>query len=114
MAKLLLDYDPITGERVYFGFNNHENRVTITHEQDVDEHLKLAHAQAIDDNFTKKGIKNDWWKYASLPNIIIIEMKQKYGVDVHNKNHWPRVIELINTVYPRFKTTAKIHRVRDR
>ncbi len=78
MAKLLLDYNPITGERVFFGFNNHENKVTITHEQDVDEHLKLAHAQAIDDTFTKKGIKNDWWKYASVPNVIIIDMKNKF------------------------------------
>ena len=111
--KLLLDYNPLTGERVWFGTTN-ENKVTITHEQDVDHYLKLAHAQYVDDEFTKQGMKNDWWKYASIPNIIIIEMKQKHGVDLHNKNHWPKILQLLNTEYSRFKTTSKIHRVRDR
>ena len=111
--KLLLDYNPITGERVWFGTTN-ENKVTITHEQDVDHYLNLAHAQYVDDDFTKQGMKKDWWKYASIPNIIIIEMKQKHGVDLHNKNHWPKILQLLNTEYARFKTTSKTHRVRDR
>ncbi len=114
VAKLLLDNDPITGEKVWFGFNNHENKVEITHEQDVQSFLDYAHSKAVDDDFTKRGIKNEMWKYATLPNIVIMEMKQKHGVDIHNKNDWPKVLELINTEYSRFKTTGKVHRLRSR
>ena len=114
VAKLLLDNDPITGEKVWFGFNDHENKVEITHEQDVQSFLDRAHYESADDDFTKRGIKNELWKYATLPNIIIMEMKQKHGVDINNKNDWPKVLELINTEYSRFKTTSKVHRVRSR
>ena len=111
--RMLLDFNPLTGERVWFGTTN-ENKVTITHEQDVDYFLKIAHSQAVDDDFTKKGMKNEFWKYASIPNIIILEMKQKHGVDLHNKNDWPKILELLNTEYSRFKTTTKTHRLRKR
>lgn len=114
MSRLLLDHDPITGEQVWFGFNDHENKVEVTHTQDVSNLLTIAHAHAVDDEVTKKGIKNDLWKYATLPNIIIMEMKQKHGVDITDKNDWPKIIELINTEYSRFKTTSKIHRLRKR
>jgi len=111
--KLLLDHDPITGEKVWFGSEPDSNKVVITHEQDVSEHLKRAHSQYVDDDLTKKGMKDDFWKYASIPNIIIMEMKQKHGVDINNKNHWPRVFKLLNTEYSRFKTTSKTHRLKD-
>ena len=111
--KLLLDADPITGEKVWFGADKATNQVTITHEQDVDDHLKRAHSQYVDDDLTKKGMKEDFWKYASIPNIIILEMKQKHGVDINNKHHWPRVFKLLNTEYSRFKTTSKFHRPKD-
>lgn len=114
MKKLLLDYNPLTRERVYFSAGGHENKIQITHEQDVDEHLRRTHAQSVDDDFTKRGIHNDMWKYASIPNIIIMEMKQKHGVDFFDKNDWPKVLDLINTEYSRFKTTTRTHRERRR
>ena len=110
--KLLLDFDPITGERVWFGSSG-DGKVTITHEQDIDDHLKRAHAQYVDEDLTRRGMKEDFWKYASLPNIVILEMKQKHGVDLHNKAHWPRIFKLLNTEYSRFKTTSKVHNVKD-
>ena len=111
--KLLLDHNPITGEKVFFGTDPATDKIVITHEQDVSEHLKRAHAQYVDDDFTKKGMKSDFWKYASIPNIIIMEMKQKHGVDINKKEHWPRVFKLLNTEYSRFKTTDKFHRPKD-
>ena len=114
MTKLLLDYNPLTGERVTFGFNDHENKIEITHEQDVSRHLALAHDQMVDDDQTKRGIRKDFWKYATVPNIVIMQMKQKHGVDFFDKNDWPKVLELLNTEYSRFKTTSKVHRERKR
>lgn len=114
MSKLLLDHNPLSNESVFFSFNDHDNQVTITHEQDVTEHLKLAHGAAIDDNLTRDGMRKDMWKYAHVPNSVIIEMKQKHGVDFFDRNDAAKVFDLLNTEYARFKTTSKVHKVRKR
>lgn len=114
MPKLLLDHNPLTGESSYFSFNDHDDQITITHEQDVTQHLKLAHSDATDDQLTKDGMKADMWKYAHVPNSVIVEMKTKHGVDFFDKNDATKVFDLLNTEYSRFKTTTKTHRVRKR
>ncbi len=112
--KLLLDYNPLSRETVWFSADSATNQVTITHEQDVEPHLRLAHANAVDDDLTKAGIGNDMWKYAHIPNTIIIEMKQKHGVDIFDRNDQQKVFDLLNGEYSRFKTTTKHHRPRKR
>lgn len=112
--KLLLDYDPLSRDSVFFEFNSHDDMVTITHEQDVTDSLKLAHECAVDDNMTANGIKNDMWRYAHVPNVVIVEMKQKHGVDFFSRNDASKVFDLLNTEYKAFKTTTKTHRVRKR
>lgn len=112
--KLLLDYNPFSRESVFFEFNHHDDMVTITHEQDVTENLRFAHECAVDDNLTRDGIKHDMWKYAHVPNSVIVEMKQKHGVDFFDKNDAAKVFDLLNTEYAAFKTTTKTHRIKRR
>jgi hypothetical protein len=110
--RKILDYDPLTKEEVWWDSDVAQNKVTITHSQDVEPHLNLAHALAMDEDRSNKGIKKDMWHYAKVPNIIIMEMKQKHGVDFFDKNDWPRVFHLLNTEYSRFKTTHKTHEIK--
>lgn len=114
MTKRLLDFNPLSGEKVWFEYDQAIDSMTIKHEQDVSKHLDIAHARMIDDNYTRKGIKNDMLHYAHLPNIVIMKMLAEDGVDVASKNDEKRVFELLNTKYKRFKTTNKIHNVRSR
>jgi len=112
MTKRLLDYNPLSGEKVWFEYGQHNDQMTITHEQDVSGILDYAHHKATNLDYTKKGIKEDWWHYAKVPNSIILEMKQKHGVDFFNQNDARRVFKLLNTEYKRFKTTEKQHNVK--
>ncbi len=112
MTKRLLDFNPLSGEKVWFEYTAHNDEVSITHEQDVSDLLDLAHYRATDGNYSAKGIKDDWWHYAKVPNSVIIEMKQKHGVDFFSKNDAKRVFQLLNSEYKRFKTTEKTHNVR--
>jgi hypothetical protein len=112
MARHLLDYDPLNREAVYFDYNEGAGKVTITHSQDITPVIELAQALAKDENRTKKGIKQDMWHYAKVPSTIIVEMKQKHGVDFFDKNDWPRVFKLLNTEYPYLKTTHKNHSIK--
>lgn len=108
----VLDFNPLTGERVLFDYDAHEDRMVLTHQQDVRRELAFSHAKSVDDNATKRGIKNDLWHYARVPNIVIMEMKNKHGVDFFDKNHKKRVFELLNTEYAYCKTTDKKHAIR--
>jgi hypothetical protein len=112
MTKRLLDFNPVTGERMYFEYSHSDDKMVISHEQDVQSALDYSHAKAADTDLTRKGIKNDLWHYARVPNIVIMEMKEKHGVEFFNKNHSKRVFELLNTEYKHCKTTDKTHNVR--
>ncbi len=44
---------------------------------------------------------------AKIPNIVIEKWKAEFGVDVLNKDHWPKVKKLLNDPeYRWLKTTA--------
>jgi hypothetical protein len=110
VARHILDHNPQTGETTYFDYS--DERVVITHTQDVTPILKMAHYWTNKESKTDYGIKNDMWHYARVPNIIILEMKTKHGVDFFDKNDKPRVFHLLNTEYARFKTTHKRHSIK--
>ena len=112
--KRLLDFNPLSGEKVWFEYDQHIDSMTITHEQDVSKHLDIAHARMIDENYTRKGVKNDLLHYAHVPNTVILKMKMEDGVDLFSKADEKRVFELLNTKYKRLKTTTKVHNVRNR
>ena len=112
MSKLVLDHNPLSGETIYFSFNDHDDQVVITHEQDVTSYLRDAHYMATDAQHTRDGISHDMWHYAHVPNNIIIEMKQKHGVDFFDRNDAPKVFKLLNDEYRQFKTTQGHHSIK--
>jgi hypothetical protein len=108
--RRLVDRNPLTGESVWYEFNHSDHSATITHEQDVESVLERNIAAANDDDKTKRGIKNDLWKYASIPNIVQIEWKQKFGVDIMNRDHQKAMFKLLNSPeYAYLKCTTKHH-----
>lgn len=110
MTRRLIDRNPITGESVWYQYNAAEEQATITHEQDIAALLDANKAAANDEEKTRRGIKNDWWKYATIPNVVQIEWKQKFGVDVFNRDHQKAVFKLLNSPdYRYLKTTTKTH-----
>ena len=109
MTKRLLDFNPVSGEKVWFQYDQSIDSMTITHEQDVSQHLDLAHEMAVDQNYTARGMKKDMWHYAHVPNTTVLKMLMEDGVDLSNKDHQKRAFELLNTKYKRCKTTEKTH-----
>lgn len=110
--SLVLDWNPLSRERVLFDFDEHTQQMVLTHQQDCTRELAFAHAKAADGDASKRGIKNDHWHYARVPNIVIMEMKQKHGVDFWDKNDEKRVFQLINTEYAWCKTTDGRHSIK--
>ena len=83
----------------------------IVRSQDVNRVLDMASVMAKDEDYTKRGIKNDHWHYARIPTVVLEEMKEKHGVWWEDKNDHKhkKFFRVLNAHYPKFKTTAWNH-----
>lgn len=95
--KRVLDYNPITGETVFFEYDHLESKVTLTHEQDVSPIIERNKALHGHQDWKKAARKDDLVKYASVPNTVIIKWKQELGVDLFNPDDRKKVFKLLNS-----------------
>lgn len=96
MTKRVLDYDPYTGVTTYFDYDYATDKTTVGMEQDVSLVLDVNKARQNETEYSKMGIKNEWWHMATIPTIVIERWKNEKGVDVFNKDHWKAVKRLLN------------------
>ena len=110
--KYLIDKDPITGEECYAHFDE-EGNVRIEHSAsmaDVKRILEWNKAKANDEDATRKGMKDDWWHYARIPNIVALKWLNEHGVNIYDRNHQKAMFRLLNSPeYKYLKTTDKVH-----
>lgn len=105
----ILDYNPITGEKVTFDWHEAEGTFTIGHHQDTTAIIEANKIQ-VRDSDAKLQVKKGWLKYASIPNIVVLKWKLEHGVDFFNEDHWPKVMGLLNSRdYRYLKTTEMNH-----
>lgn len=100
-----LDYDPVTGLRYDYDFDEMTGRASITTSQDVQAVLDYTKALA-NDGATDKGIKKGWWLYAKVPAIVQLQMRAK-GIKLEDPTATKRIIAEINANYPHLKCTQK-------
>jgi hypothetical protein len=99
------DYDPLTGIRTDFEYDETTGNVHLHKTQDVEHLLDYTKALA-NDGLTDRGIKKGFWLYAKIPPIEMLKMRAK-GINVEDGRHIDRVIAEINTNYPYLKCTQK-------
>jgi hypothetical protein len=106
--ELIADYNPLTGERCVI--KTEDGKLHITNEQDPTAILESATDLRNREGYSQRGIKEDHWHYARIPNGVMLEMKAKYGVDMMApKPDWKAIFKCINAHYPWLKTTTKTH-----
>jgi hypothetical protein len=111
LTKRVVDYNPYTGITTTVDYCHASDTTIIGTEQDVSSLLDFNKKLQNDDDYTKKGIKDGWWHYATYPPIIINKWLAEFGVNVFNKDHQKKVLELTNRPEYRYlKTTTKMHR----
>lgn len=110
MAKTF-DYSPDHG-MFYEIEDNAQNpgELFIRPIQDVQPVLDFTKAKR-NSGLNDRGIKQEWWHYATIPPIVQVAMKDK-GIDFHKKSHMPRVLKEINENYPHLKCTDLKHAIK--
>ena len=99
------------GVESYIVTPEHETEGTAIHyRQDIEPTIDYC-AALRKDGLTDSGIKRDLWQYAHIPPVVIMKLKNEYGVDVFNRNHYPKLFKLLNTEFQYLKTTDKRHTV---
>jgi hypothetical protein len=108
MQEMLIDKDPLTGQECWAHIDGDD--VRIQHVQNLTSLIERNKALQNDEQYSADGIKNDWWHYANIPNILILKWKQELGIDVFNKDHSKAMFSLLNSPeYKYLKTTTKMH-----
>lgn len=94
MHKALLDIDPLTGVRQYFGWDNDGNEYLVDEIDQahtkaiIDQNKRLANADA--------GRGKDMRLVASVPPQVQFEWLDKHGVEFWNPAHKDGVKRLLN------------------
>jgi hypothetical protein len=106
MSKRLFDYDPETGIRIDFEDTGGDS-FALHYSQDAEpilEENKLKQSAGRDYYAHDK----DMWRVASIPILVQYKWMTEHGVDIMNKDHWPKVRQLLNSSDYRYLKTAEI------
>jgi hypothetical protein len=109
MAKFV-EYEADRGLATYEDMN--DGHLQVHYRQDVEPVLEYT-KKIRNDGLADLGIKRDMWHYAHVPPVVILKWRFEHGVDIFNKDHMPKVLQLLNTEYKALKTTDKTHTVRN-
>lgn len=61
-----------------------------------------------DSGYVDRGIKKDWWNYATIPMSVVVKMRTE-GYDIFNKEQTQECLRHINQHYPYLKNTYLHH-----
>ena len=97
MTKRLLENNLQTGEKTYHHYDWQSGKTFIEVVQDVKPYLERNKRLQNGDNNKGRGKKMDFMHIATIPNNVIVRLKEEHGVDVFNKDDLPKLERLLNS-----------------
>ena len=101
--KRTIDYDPFTGIKTSHDYDHSSGKTLIFQEQDVERILKQNKADQLSGKNTNKG---DYKHFARVPLTVLLEWKEKHGVDWNKAEDLPKIERLLSSNEYRFLRTA--------
>ena len=103
------DWNPDRGTWYEHDYDEQTGKTIIHTKQDVKP--VVDHATRIrDSGYNDRGIKKGWWRYATIPAHVELELRQK-GINIYNKHQTNELLKILDRDYPWLKYTNKKHRV---
>lgn len=96
------DYDPLTGTRYDFDYDEQTGKAEIITSQDIEHTLEVA-KMSRDHGLKDHGIKENWFHYAEIPLVYLLKMR-KMGIAWDDPKEINRAV---NTYWPELKMTTK-------
>lgn len=79
-----------------FKYDHDTDSMVVNRVQDVQPLLELNKKELNGDSMYGPAVNKGMRKVASIPLVIIEKWKRELGVDVFNKDHMPRVKQILN------------------
>jgi len=92
MARRLIDHNAFTGCSTWHHYDHGTGKTWIETTQDVSRIIDNNKAQQNSGVNSRRG---DYWKFATVPNNVIVQLKNECGIDVFNKDDLPKLEKLI-------------------
>jgi len=105
MSRKFLSFDQTTGLLTSTAFEDGRN--IVKYQQDVTPFFDIAARARADTDHWKKGVKESFAYAAFVPDLVIVDMKTRFGVNFYDKHQRKRVLQLLDTEYPKCKATDK-------
>lgn len=87
-------------------YHEEEGKMILNYSQDVEAVLDANHARREAEGSC--GRIGEFHKTFSVPEVIMLEIKFKYGWDYQNPDHWPLVKKILKgPEYAKFRATNR-------
>jgi hypothetical protein len=80
--------------------------------QDVEPILDYAKEMRAERAGERNMRSHDMLHFATIPEVVIIKLLNEYGVNVFDRNDYPKLFKLLNGEFAYLKTTDMIHTVK--
>jgi hypothetical protein len=100
-----LSYNPTSG--LMTSTAEEDGRNVVKYEQQLQGHWDLTQEARNSGDLWAKGIKEEMVLAAFVPDLVIVDMLTRFGVNFYDKNQRKRVLQLIETEYPKCKMVNK-------
>lgn len=115
MSKRLLDWDPEARIATYHHFDELTKETSIEEVQDytpfIEWNKKIQNSGVGEggrlNEYERRGIKNEWFHVARIPNLIAMKWLREEGIDIFNKDHFKKVKQKLNDPEYRYLRTGK-------
>ena len=97
MNKRLFDVDPGSLTQEIYHYDPITKKSYIQRTQNVEPYLEKNKKLANCPEYQAAGKKQDFMHIATIPNEVIVEIKDKHGIDVWNKDDLPKLERLLQS-----------------
>lgn len=108
--SIISPYDPLTGITQYMNYDAATDEAVFESVGDAEPVLEFNRSLANDSEITKTGIKNEFWRYASIPAIVQVKLMAEKGINIWKREHGNRLSQVLEDPdYRYLKCTSKRH-----
>jgi len=109
MKKRMLGMNPLTRTYEYHYYDHATKQTVIETVQDVQPIIERNKKLANDGSYAARGKKADHFHIATIPNNVIVDLKDNHGIDIWNKDDLKKLEKLLMSCEFRdLRTCAKI------
>lgn len=95
--KRLFGVDRAAHTKEVYHYDNQTGKSHIETVQNVEPYLERNKRLANCQEYKEAGKKQDFMHIATIPNTVILILKEKHGVDVFNNDDLPKLERLLQT-----------------